>query len=231
MNINETVEATLFSLKDEKYRDFHSALMPTVNKQKIIGVKTPKIRQLAKEFGKRSDINYFLDSLPHKYYEENNLHAVLIENIADYNKCILELDKFLPFVDNWATCDMITPKIFKTEPCKLYKKIKEWLTAPDLYTKRFAIRMLMCFYLDELFTPEVFDLVLGVKSDEYYIKMMVAWFFATAATKRYDEVKIILEIQKLNVWTHNKTISKCVDSLRISDEQKLELKSLRRHKD
>lgn len=227
MDITELIREKLFENRDEKYRDFHSALMPTVDKERIIGVRVPALRKLAKELKAQYDISAFFDTLPHKYYEEDNLHAFFIEQLKDYDECINELERFLPFVDNWATCDMMTPKVLRKEPEKLYKKIKGWLRSPDTFTVRFAIRMLMVFYLGELYTPEVFELVLSVKSDEYYLKMMIAWFFATAAVNRYEDVLHILKSRQLDRWTHNKTIQKCVESYRLSSKQKDELKSLK----
>lgn len=219
----------LFELQDTAYRDFHSRLMPTVDKELIIGVRTPDLRKLAKEIAKTEHCREFLKILPHKYYEENNLHAFLIEQIRDYDLCIAELDRFLPFVDNWATCDMMRPKIFKKHLPELLGEINKWIKSDDTYAVRFGIEMLMCFYLDEHFSPEYPEMVSKIRSDEYYIRMMVAWYFATALSKHYDETVVYLERNLLDADTHNKTIRKAIDSYRITDEQKAYLRTLKRN--
>lgn len=219
----------LFELQDTAYRDFHSRLMPTVDKELIIGVRTPDLRKLAKEISKTEHCREFLKILPHKYYEENNLHAFLIEQIRDYDLCIAELDTFLPFVDNWATCDMMRPKIFRKYLPELLVEINRWMKSDDTYAVRFAIEMLMCFYLDEHFSPEYPEMVSKIRSDEYYIRMMVAWYFATALSKHYDETVVYLERNLLDADTHNKTIRKAIESYRITDEQKAYLRTLKRN--
>ncbi|MBQ7121365.1 MAG: DNA alkylation repair protein [Clostridia bacterium] len=224
----EYIRSRLFELQDEGYRDFHSRLMPTVQKELIIGVRTPDLRRLAKEISKTEHCTEFLKILPHKYYEENNLHAFLIEEIKDYYACICEINRFLPFVDNWATCDMLRPKIFKKHLPELVEEVKKWLKSEDVYAVRFGIEMLMCYYLDEAFSPEYPERISQIRSDEYYIKMMVAWYFATALAKRYDEVIPYLENNRLDADTHNKTIRKAVESFRITNEQKAYLRTLKR---
>lgn len=218
----------LFEMQDLKYRDFHSKLMPTVEKSKIIGVRTPELRRFAKEISKTNLADKFMEKLPHNYYEENNLHAFLIENIKDYDRCIEELNRFLPFVDNWATCDMMRPKIFKKYLPELLCEIKKWLKSNDTYTVRFAIECLMCYYLDEKFRAEYPELVSGIRSDEYYVKMMQAWYFATALSKKYDEILPFIEENRLDADVHNKTIQKALESYRITKEQKIHLKTLKR---
>lgn len=218
----------LFEMQDLKYRDFHSRLMPTVEKSKIIGVRTPDLRKFAKEISNSPLADGFIGNLPHEYYEENNLHAFLIEKITDYDKCIEEINRFLPFVDNWATCDMMRPKIFKKHLPELLGEIRKWLKSNDTYTVRFGIECLMCYYLDENFSPEYPRIISEIRSDEYYIKMMQAWYFATALAKRYDEIIPYIEQNRLDSDTHNKTIQKAVESYRITDEQKLYLKTLKR---
>lgn len=218
----------LFEMQDLKYRDFHSKLMPTVSKELIIGVRTPDLRLFAKEISKTPYAQEFIANLPHKYYEENNLHAFLIESIKDYDLCIKEINRFLPFVDNWATCDMMRPKIFKKHLPELFESIKIWLKSDDTYTVRFAIEMLMCFYLDDFFSPEYPEMISKICSDEYYIKMMQAWYFATALAKQYDAVIPYLEQNKLDADTHNKTIRKAIESFRITDYQKKYLRTLKR---
>ncbi len=219
---------SLFQMQDLKYRDFHSKLMPTVEKSRVIGVRTPQLRKFAKEISGTPVAENFTQKLPHKYYEENNLHAFLIEKISDYGKCIEEINRFLPFVDNWATCDMLRPKIFRKHLPELLTEIKKWLESDDTYTVRFAIECLMCYYLDENFSPEYPQIISEIRSDEYYIKMMQAWYFATALAKRYDEVIAYLEKNCLDRDTHNKTIQKAIESYRISEEKKAYLKTLKR---
>lgn len=222
------IRERLFELQDVKYREFHSKLMPTVSKDLIIGVRTPDLRRLAKEISGTPRAEKFLKILPHRYYEENNLHAFLIESIKDYDLCIAELERFLPFVDNWATCDMMRPKIFGKHLPELLEQIKIWIKSDDTYTVRFAVEMLMCYYLDEHFSPEYSAMVAEIRSDEYYIKMMVAWYFATALAKQYDAVIPYLEQNMLNADTHNKTIRKAIESYRITDDKKKHLRSLKR---
>ncbi|MBE6871388.1 MAG: DNA alkylation repair protein [Ruminococcaceae bacterium] len=216
----------LFSLQDTSYRDFHSRLMPTVDKSRIIGVRTPALRNFAKSLTKEQAF-LFMSALPHYYYEENNLHAFLIERITDFDECITELDRFLPYVDNWATCDMMRPKIFKKHTDGLLPHIKLWLESEHIYTVRFAIEMLMVFYSDEKFHPVFSDMVSSVRSDEYYVKMMVAWYFATLLSKHYIAVLPYIEQARLDKWTHNKAIQKAVESYRITSEQKAFLKTLK----
>ena len=225
--IEQTIQNRLFELQDLKYREFNSKLIPNVNPETIIGVRTPALRKMAKEISKTEDFKEFLNILPHKYYEENNLHGILIENIKDYDTVIDLLDNFLPFIDNWATCDMITPKIFKKNLDKLYEKINVWLKSEHTYTVRFGIKMLMSFYLDDNFKPEILELVSGVISDEYYINMMIAWYFATAIAKQYDATIPYIEKKRLSKWTHNKTIQKAIESFRINDETKVYLRTLK----
>ncbi len=220
------VHLKLFEMQDLSYRDFHSRLMPTVEKELIIGVRTPELRKFAKEFSKSSLASDFLRALPHRYYDENNLHAFLIEQITDYENCIEELNRFLPYVDNWATCDMLRPKIFKKHLPELLEQIKKWLKSDDVYTVRFGIEMLMCHYLDSNFSTEYPRWVSQIKSDEYYIRMMVAWYFATALSMQYDAVVPYLEQKRLDSDTHKKTIRKAIESYRIPDEKKTYLRTL-----
>ena len=222
------VRQKLFEMQDLSYRDFHSKLMPTVDKKLIIGVRTPDLRKFAKNFSKSPLASDFLKILPHKYYEENNLHAFLIERIKDYGSCIDEINRFLPFVDNWATCDMLRPKIFKKHLPELLEQIKIWLKSEDVYAVRFGIEMLMCHYLDGDFNEEYLQWVSEIRSDEYYIRMMVAWYFATALAKQYDAAIPFLEQNRLDTDTHNKTIRKAIESYRITDEKKVYLYTLKR---
>lgn len=226
-DIEKTVQARLFEMQDLSYRDFHSKLMPTVDKEKIIGVRVPELRKFAKEFAKTEEAKDFLKILPHKYYEEDNLHAFLIEQIKDFDECVSALDDFLLYVDNWATCDMMTPKVFKKNTDELLPKINEWLISDYTYEVRFAIGMLMKLYLDENFDEKYLKLVAGVKSDEYYINMMIAWYFATALAKQREKTLPYIENRALDKWTHNKAIQKAVESYRITKEQKEYLKTLK----
>lgn len=217
----------LFELADAGYRDFHSRLMPTIDKEKIIGVRTPDLRRLAKDYKNTDASREFITVLPHEYYEENNLHAFFLEQCGDFDVLAGELDRFLPYVDNWATCDLMKPKIFKKHLSELLNKIKQWISAKDTYTVRFGIGMLMTYYLDNEFSPEYPELVCFVRSDEYYIKMMVAWYFATALAKQYESVVPYIEHGRLEPWTHNKAIQKAIESRRITPEQKEYLRSLK----
>lgn len=221
MNIKEE----LLKLKDEKYKEFHAKLMPTINPDTIIGIRVPVLRAFSKTI---QDTEDFFSHLPHEYFEENNLHGFLIEKISDFDECIKELEKFLPYVDNWATCDMMRPKVFKKNTDKLVLKIKEWLKSEHTYTVRFGIEMLMVYFLDEKFDEKYLEWVSKIKSDEYYINMMIAWYFATALAKQYETAVKYIEKNKLPLWVHNKTIQKAVESYRISNDVKDYLKTYRR---
>ncbi|MEG0339256.1 MAG: DNA alkylation repair protein [Oscillospiraceae bacterium] len=226
--IENSVEIKLFELQDLKYRDFHSRLIPTIDIKSIIGVRTPLLRKLAKEMSNSTQAIKFMQELPHKYYDENNLHCFLIENIKNYNIAIDAIDTFLPYIDNWATCDFMRPKIFKKHLPELLAKIKEWIKSSKTYTIRFGIEMLMSFYLDAEFKPEYLEIVANIKSDEYYVKMMIAWCFATALAKQYNEALPYIKNHKLDMWTHNKAIQKAVESFRITNTQKTYLRTLKR---
>lgn len=224
MNIREE----LFALQDFKYKEFHKRLIPTVNEDTIIGVRIPALRALVKDFSKTKEAAEFMKELPHRYYEENNVHAFLIEKIKDYDTCIRELGRFLPFVDNWATCDSMAPKVLKKHLPELLDKIKKWMVSDHTYTVRYGIGLLMKYYLDEAFDEKYLQMVADVHSEEYYINMMIAWYFATALAKQYEAAIPYIEQQKLDVWIHNKTIQKAVESYRITPEQKAYLRTLRR---
>lgn len=226
-SIEQQVRSRLFELQDLSYRDFHSKLMPTVPKDKIIGIRVPVLRKLAKEFGECEESKDFLKLLPHKYYEEDNLHAFLIEQIKDFNECIFALDNFLLHVDNWATCDMMTPKILSKNLPLLYEKILDWSKSEHTYTVRFAIVTLMKFFMDDRLDEKHLQLVSSIKSDEYYVNMAIAWYLATALASRWNLVIPYIEQQKFDKWTHNKAIQKAVESYRITNEQKEYLKTLK----
>lgn len=217
----------LFALQDLGYRDFHSKLMPTVDPATVIGVRTPALRALSKEIAGSPEAERFLAELPHHYYEENNLHGMLIEQMSDFDACITALDAFLPYVDNWATCDMKPPKVFKKHLPELLPHIKRWMASDYAYTVRFGVGMLMKHYLDSAFSPEYPEWVAALRWNEYYVKMMVAWYFATALAKQWDAALPYLTSRRLDRWVHNKTIQKAVESYRISEERKALLKALR----
>ena len=225
--ITEEIRQSLFALQDIKYRDFQAKLIPGTDAETMIGVRTPELRKLAKQMLKREEIGEFLQDLPHRYFDENQLHAFIVSGIREYGKCMEELMRFLPFVDNWATCDQMSPGVFKKHKPELLAEIREWLGSEHTYTVRFGIGMLMQHFLDEDFDPAYPELVAGVHSEEYYVNMMIAWYFATALAKQYDAVLPFIEGRRLDPWTHNKTIQKAVESYRISDEQKEYLKSLK----
>ena len=221
------IEVRLFELQDLKYRDFHSSLMPNVDKEKVIGVRTPLLRSYAKELIKEGAAGSFISELPHRYFEEDQLHGLIISEIKDLDTCMAEVCRFLPYVDNWATCDMLSPKIFRKHRRELLAYIREWIASDRTYTIRFAIGMLMQHFLDEDFDKSYADMVAAVRSDEYYVNMMIAWYFATALAKQYEAILPYIEGRRLEKWTHNKTIQKAVESYRITDEQKVYLRSLR----
>ena len=225
--ITDEIRTELFRLQDVKYRDFQSRLIPSYDSDTMIGVRTPELRKLAKQAGRRTDVSAFLDDLPHTYFDENQLHAFILSEMKDYGACLKRVDSFLPFVDNWATCDQMSPKIFKKYRTELLGSIRNWIKSHQTYTIRFGIKMLMEHFLDEDFSPAYPELVAEVKSDEYYVKMMIAWYFATALAKQYEAVLPFIEEQRLEVWTHHKTIQKAVESYRITPAQKEYLKSLR----
>lgn len=228
MKISDYIIKRLFEMQDTAYRDFHSRLVPTLDKETIIGVRTPALRAFAKELAKNEDIDSFLKSLPHKYYEENNLHAFVIETYKSFDACIDALDTFLPFVNNWATCDGMRPKCFKGNEEKLLSKALEWINDDRVYVKRFGIEVIMNHFLDEHFDKNLLDIVSEIRSDEYYINMMIAWFFATALAKQYDKTIAYIQNGCLDRWTHNKTIQKAVESFRLTDSQKEYLKTLKK---
>ncbi|MGN0486618.1 MAG: DNA alkylation repair protein [Acutalibacteraceae bacterium] len=223
----EEIRAELFALADEAYRQFHARLIPNVDPGAIIGVRTPALRAFARQLHRFGGYEAFLEELPHQYYEENNLHAFLLERIKSFDDCVAALDQFLPYIDNWATCDMMRPPVLKKEPERLMVKIRQWLMSESVYAMRYAIVCLMNYYLDENFRPEQLDLLCGIKSEEYYINMALAWYFATALSKQWDSVIDILESRRLPEWVHKKAIQKSVESRRITPEQKEYLRRLK----
>ncbi|MEN6349513.1 MAG: DNA alkylation repair protein [Syntrophomonas sp.] len=226
-NVQKMVQTRLFELQDLKYKEFSCKLIPTVNPETVIGVRAPDLRKLAREFSKTPEASEFLKILPHAYFEENNLHGCLIEKMTGYDAVVAALDEFLPYIDNWATCDLISPKVFKKHRPKLYEKIKVWLESDRTYTVRFGIGMLMSFYLDDDSRPEMLELVACIRSKEYYVNMMIAWYFATALAKQYEAALPYIQEQRLEKWTHNKTIQKAIESYRIGAETKAYLRTLK----
>ena len=225
--ITEEIREELFRIRDIEYRDFQVRLIPSVEPDQVIGVRTPALRKYARQLAIRADAQIFLRDLPHRYFDENQLHAFMISGIKDYGKCLEEVNIFLPCVDNWATCDQLSPAVFKKHRRELIREIRNWIDSDRTYTVRFGLGMLMSHFLDEDFDPAFLDLAAGVRSEEYYIKMMIAWYFATALAKQYDAALPYIEDRRLEPWTHNRTIQKAVESFRVSPEQKNYLRSLR----
>ena len=223
----QQIQKQLFALQDKSYQAFQSKLMPTLPAEKVIGVRTPVLRKLAKQLVGTPQAEAFLRSLPHEYYEENNLHAFLLENIRDYDTALAETEKFLPCIDNWATCDCFCPKVFAKHKAELLGPIRRWLDSGEVYTVRYGMEMLMRYYLDDAFRPEYLEWVADVRSTEYYLNMMRAWYFATALAKQPDAALPWLTEKRLDVWTHYKTIQKAVESYRVPDEMKRLLRGLR----
>ena len=221
-----SIRDELFKLQDKKYQEMQIRLIPTVKSDTIIGVRTNDIKNLAKKIIKEDYVS-FLEELPHKYFDENQLQAFIISLIKDYDECILYLNKFLPYIDNWATCDQLSPKVFQKHKEELLEQIKKWITSKETYTIRFGIGMLMKYYLDDNFKIEYLKWVSNIKREEYYVNMMIAWYFATALAKQYDVTIPFIENKQLNTWTHNKTIQKAIESYRITQEKKNYLRSLK----
>lgn len=221
------IQKELFALQDKPYGDFQAKLIPNVPRGRIIGIRTPALRACARSIWGTERAAEFIRVLPHEYYEENNLHGFLIEQIKDPAECVRALDAFLPYVDNWATCDQIRPAVFKKHRAELISDVRRWMASGHCYTRRFGIGMLMAHYLDEDFRPEYLDAVAAIRSDEYYIRMMQAWYFATALAKQYDAALPYIEKRRLDEWTHNKAIQKATESYRVSGGYKAYLRTLR----
>ena len=224
----DAIREKLISLSDKEYADFQAKLLPGISRETIIGVRAPDIKKLASELSKNRMADDFLHRLPHDFYDENMLHAALISKEKDFDRCLERVETFLPYVDNWAVCDCMVPTALKKDKNRLLEKIKEWLTSEKTYTCRFGIKMLMSFFLDEDYKKEYSDWVAEVRRDDYYVKMMAAWYFATAMAKQYESAVRYLENNVLTDWVHNKTIQKSVESFRVSEERKKYLKSLRK---
>lgn len=222
--MNNKIVSDLFNLRDEKFAKFNAGLIPTTDSDKVIGVRTPELKRYAKTI---TNQNEFLKTLPHKYFEENQIHAFILSDVCDFEKCVNMVDAFLPYINNWATCDQLIPKVFSKNKDKLLPFIKKWIKSKHTYTVRFAIGLLMRFFLGDSFDKKYAQMVINVKSDEYYINMMRAWYFATALSKNWNEVIDIIKNKELDTWTHNKTIQKSTESFRITNEQKKYLRTLK----
>ena len=221
------IQKELFAMQDRKYRDFQAKLLPTIEPDSVIGVRTPALRKYAKELMKENEVQPFLEALPHQYFDENQLHAFLLSSVKDFDLCIAEVRRFLPYVDNWATCDQMSPKVFQKHREELLPSIREWIASGETYTVRFGIGMLMQHFLEEAYDPVYPEMVTAVRSEEYYVNMMIAWYFATALAKQYASILPYIEERRLEPWTHNKAIQKAVESYRITPEQKTYLKTLK----
>lgn len=222
-----SIRETLFSLRDEKFAAFQAKLIPNIAPERIIGVRTPALRKLAKTLHGSGEAEEFLKALPHEFFEENNLHAFLLCGMKDFDACVQEVEAFLPYVDNWATCDQLRPKAFARNKQALLPHIRSWLDSDREYTRRFGIGMLMSHFLDEDFREEYLSLVSDIRSEEYYVNMMIAWYFATALAKQYEAALPYLENRRLAPWVHNKAIQKAVESFRVSEEHKTYLRTLK----
>lgn len=218
----------LLALRDEKYAAFQVKLTPGISLETCIGVRVPEARKLAKKLMKGSEYVGFLEMLPHTYYDENMLHGLLLSEIKDYQVCLEQVERFLPYVDNWAVCDIMSPKVFKKHKEDLLPVFRRWSESDHVYTCRFGMEMLMSHYLDADFKPEYLEIPAAVKSEEYYVNMMIAWFFATALAKQWEAAIPYLEEERFSIWVHNKTIQKACESYRITDEQKAYLRTLKR---
>ncbi len=225
--IIEKIRQQLFELQDVKYGDFQAKLMPAIARETVIGVRTPALRKYAKELAKEKNVSEFLQDLPHQYFEENQLHAFIICEQKNYEECIKELNFFLPYVDNWATCDQMSPKVFRKHHGELLEQIKIWMNSDQTYTVRYGIGMLMTHFLEEDFDIQYAEMVADIRSEEYYVNMMIAWYFATALAKQYETIVPFIEKRRLDNWTHRKAIQKAVESYRITKEQKEYLKGLK----
>ena len=223
-----TIREKLFTFEDPKYRDFQSKLVPNIEKETIIGVRTPDMKKIAKEFAKEESTKDFLKDLPHKYYEENLVHIFILSMIKDFDECVKGLEAFFPYIDCWPVCDQSSPGIFKKNHEKVLPLVKKWIDSDHVYTSRYGMRILMNEFLGDDFKPEYLSWVASKKGDDYYLKMMVSWYFATALAKQYDESVKVIERKELDPWTHNKAIQKACESFRVSDEHKAYLKTLKR---
>ena len=225
--ITDEIRTELKSLQDVKYREMQVRIIPTVKPESVVGVRTPELRRMAQKYAQAEDVDVFLNDLPHAFFEENQLHAFILSGMKDYDACLEKLNRFLPYVDNWATCDQMSPKVFRKHRKELLNSIREWIRSKEPYTIRFGIGMLMEHYLDGDFDPAYPEMAAGVRSEEYYVNMMTAWYFATALAKQYDAILPYIEEHRLDDWTHNKAIQKAIESYRIAPERKDYLRPLK----
>jgi len=225
MQSKNFILGSLYTAADAVYRDFNSKIVPTVNVKKIIGVRTPVLRAMVRDMAKSGVYKDFVRDLPHKFFEENQLHAFIISGFRDFDLAIAAVDEFLPYVDNWATCDQMSPKVFAKNANKLLPYIKKWIKSKHVYTVRFAVLCLMRYYMDANFDEKYADMVLGIKTEEYYVNMMRAWYFATAAAKYFDRIYPYFE--KLDSWTRARAIQKAIESYRVAPEHKVKLRKAR----
>ena len=225
--ITDEIRTELKSLQDVKYREMQVRIIPTVKPESVVGVRTPELRRMAQKYAQAEDVDVFLNDLPHAFFEENQLHAFILSGMKDYDACLEKLNRFLPYVDNWATCDQMSPKVFRKHRKELLNSIREWIGSKETYTIRFGIGMLMEHYLDGDFDPAYPEMAAGVRSEEYYVNMMTAWYFATALAKQYDAILPYIEEHRLDDWTHNKAIQKAIESYRIAPERKDYLRTLK----
>ena len=227
MDIHRHVLESLYAVQDSAYRDFNSKPIPNVSKDSFIGVRTPILRKLAKDMVKSGQYKDFISNLPHKFFEENQLHAFILSEMKDFDIVLKQVERFLPFVDNWATCDQLSPNVFKKTPDELLKHVCRWVKSKDVYAVRFGVKTLMQYWLDDKFDEKYADIVANIKTDEYYINMMRAWYFATAAAKQYERILPYFKPGKIDGWTRLRAIQKACESFRVSDAHKKELKHLR----
>ena len=226
MTLND-VQQILFRHQDAVYGDFFAKLLPTVPRETIIGIRSPEYRKIVKEIGEDPVIPEFLAALPHRWMEENFLHVALINRMKDFDECVAELDRFMPFIDNWAVNDAVNPACFRKHREKLMGKVQEWIASEAAYTRRCGMRILLANYLDGDFRPEVLDLPADLRSDEYYVNIMTAWLFAEALVKQWDTAVTYIENRRLDPWTHNKAIQKACESYRVPEERKVYLRTLK----
>ena len=225
--MSQIITEKLLAMREEDYAAFSAKLIPNKDPACVLGVRLPALRALAKELRGTPEAEAFLKELPHRYLEEDHLHSFLLAGMRNFEECIAALELFLPFVDNWATCDSLRPACFKKHKGELLEKIQVWLKSDRLYTVRFAIGMLMCHYLDDAFCPEYLQWVKAIESEEYYLNMMCAWYFATALAKQYESTLPLIEARELDKFTHNKSIQKACESFRVSEEHKAHLRQFK----
>lgn len=223
----EAIREILYAHRDPKYADFIAKLIPTLPKERFIGIRSPEYKKIVKELPEEAIVSEFLNTLPHFFYEENILQATLIGKTKDFETCLDQVEAFLPYVDNWAVCDGLQPAIFKKHVTELREKVPVWIASEAPYTRRFGMHMLMTYFLDDAFDVSMLDQSAALRSEEYYVNMMTAWLFAEALVRQWDATLPYIKGQRLDKWTHNKAIQKAIESYRLTDEQKATLKSLK----